>query len=144
MRSTSGYTQQIIGPIIKKISTNVDSPLELDSINDDDPTITIPRIAIPQPTKCLFSNTIFINILENIAVVTIDAPLNIIYVDPEIKLKPIYCSIDEQESAIAGIKKIHGLCALLPSYKAVGLEFLVMKKNIKHKDSPMNIEKACM
>jgi len=34
--------------------TNVDSPLEFDSINDDDPTIRIPRIAIPHPTKCLF------------------------------------------------------------------------------------------
>ena len=45
------------------------SPLEFDSINDDEPTIRMPRIANPQPTKCLFSNTILINIFENIAVV---------------------------------------------------------------------------
>ena len=50
--------------------------------------------------------TIFINNFENIAVVTIDAPLNITYVDPDIKLNPIYCKIDEHVSANAGIKNI--------------------------------------
>lgn len=54
------------------------------------------------------------------AVVTIDAPLNIIYVEPEIKLKPIYWSIEEQESAIAGMIKIHTLWGVLPYYNGVG------------------------
>ncbi len=49
--------------------------------------------------------TILNNILENIAVVTILAPLNIRYVDPEIKFSPIYCSTDEHASANAGMKK---------------------------------------
>jgi hypothetical protein len=39
------------------------------------------------------------------AVVTMLAPLNMRYVDPEIKLRPIYCNTDEQPSAKAGIKK---------------------------------------
>jgi hypothetical protein len=47
--------------------------------------------------------------LENNAVVTILAPLNIIYVEPEIKLSPIYCKMEEQESASAGIINIYGL-----------------------------------
>jgi hypothetical protein len=37
------------------------------------------------------------------------APLNIMYVEPEIKLRPIYCKIEEQESASAGIKNMKGL-----------------------------------
>ena len=49
--------------------------------------------------------TIFTNIFENIAVVTTDAPLNMTYVDPDIKLNAVYCKIDEHVSAIAGIKK---------------------------------------
>jgi len=40
------------------------------------------------------------------AVVTILTPLNIIYVEPDIKLNPIYCKIDEQESAKAGMINI--------------------------------------
>lgn len=70
--------------------SKVDYPLGLDSIKDDDPTIRIPKIAIPQPTKWRFSRTILINIFEKIAVVTIEAPLIIMYVDPEIKLRPMY------------------------------------------------------
>lgn len=72
-------------------------------------------MANPQPKICRFQITILIRILEKIAVVTILAPLNIIYVDPEIKLKPIYCKIEEQESARAGIKNMYGLCGSFPS-----------------------------
>ncbi len=92
-------------------------------MKDDDPTITIPKIAIPQPTKCLFYRFIFINIFEKIAVVTIVPALNIMYVDPEMKLRPMYCSIDEQESAIAGIMKIQGLWGDFPYSNGVGLLF---------------------
>lgn len=85
----------------------------------------IPSIAIPQPTKCLFSKAILISIFENNAVVTIEAPLNIMYVDPEIKLKPMYWSIDEHESAMAGMINIHGLWGFLPSYNGVGFDLFV-------------------
>jgi hypothetical protein len=57
-----------------------------------------------------------IKIFENIAVVTIDAPLNIIYVDPEINDNPIYCKMDEQQSAIAGIINILAVCGIFPFY----------------------------
>lgn len=69
------------------------------------PTITSPTIADPHPAKWRFSITIPNSILENKAVVTILAPLNIRYVEPEMKLRPIYCSIDEKVSASAGTKK---------------------------------------
>lgn len=50
------------------------------------------------------------------AVVTIEAPLNIMYVDPEIKAKAIYCSIDENASEHAGMMNMNLLCGLFPYY----------------------------
>lgn len=83
--------------------------------NPELPTIIKPNIANPHPAKCLFYMTILTKILEKIAVVMMDAPLNITYVDPAIKLKPIYCRIDERVSDAAGIRKIMGVCGFLPS-----------------------------
>jgi len=51
MRLTSEHNQQIICPKFTKKNTNVDYPLGLDSMKEEDPTIRIPKIAIPQPTK---------------------------------------------------------------------------------------------
>ena len=55
-----------------------------------DPTIASPTTAKPHPIQCLFSIIIPNKIFEKIAVVTILAPLNIRYVDPAIRFKPMY------------------------------------------------------
>lgn len=88
--------------------TKFDSP-PLFSKNPDNPTIISPRIARPHPVKCLFSITIPARIFEKMAVVTIEVPLSIIKVDPEIKASPIYWSIEESASERAGIAKTHFL-----------------------------------
>jgi hypothetical protein len=41
------------------------------------------------------------------AVVTIEAPLNIMYVDPDINASPMYWSIDEKASEHAGMANIY-------------------------------------
>lgn len=69
------------------------------------PTITRPIIAAPHPAKCLFYITIPNNTFEKIAVVTMLAPLNIKYVEPEMKFRAIYCSPEDRVSDMAGIKK---------------------------------------
>ena len=43
-----------------------------------------------------------------------EAPLNIMYVDPEIKANPIYCNIDESASERAGIANTHFLWGTFP------------------------------
>ncbi len=105
-----------------KIVTNVVSPLELLLRNPEAPTIVSPSIASPHPVMCLFSTTILTRMREKMAVVTMDAPLNIMYVEPEMKASPMYCSIDEKASEHAGIMKMNLECGVLPS-SSVSLVF---------------------
>jgi hypothetical protein len=70
------------------------------------PTIISPITAQVHPIQCLSSTFIANRSFEKIAVVTILDPLNIRKVDPEIKLRPMNCKVEEQASANAGRKKI--------------------------------------
>jgi hypothetical protein len=53
------------------------------------------------------------------AVVTIEAPLNIMYVDPDINASPMYWSIDEKASEHAGMANIYLLCGVFPYYNGI-------------------------
>lgn len=70
------------------------------------PTIMRPITAQEQPIQCLISTFISNRSLEKMAVVTILEPLNMRKVEPEIKLSPMNCNVDEHASANAGMKKI--------------------------------------
>jgi hypothetical protein len=78
--------------------------------------------------------TILTKILEKIAVVTIDAPLNIIYVEPEIKANPIYWSMDENASEQAGMININLLCGFFPYYKVNLVFYPCPKYNKRHRN----------
>ena len=104
----------------------------------------MPSTAIPHPTKCLFSNFILMSNLENKAVVTILAPLNIMQVEPDMKARPIYWSMLEQASDKAGMMKMKGRWGDLP-YQRVGLFLERFERQIRRQiDQPMNIVKDCM
>lgn len=64
-------------------------------------------MARPHPAICRFYMIIPNKIREKIAVVTIDAPLNIMYVDPLMNTRPMYWSIDDNASEHAGMINIH-------------------------------------
>lgn len=70
------------------------------------PTTISPMIAQVQPIQCLSSTRMLKSSLEKMAVVTMLEPLNMRKVEPEIKLSPMNCKVEEHASARAGIKKI--------------------------------------
>ena len=63
-------------------------------MNPAAPTMVILMTAIPQPIKCLRYSSILQRILPKIAVVTIDPPLNMRKVEPDIKTNATNCKID--------------------------------------------------
>jgi hypothetical protein len=77
--------------------------------------MTKPKIAEPQPIKCLISIFILNIIFEKMTIVTMLDPLNIKKEDPEIKFKAIYWRVVEIASAKAGRKKIHILWGVFPA-----------------------------
>lgn len=88
-RNQHQYIAQKLGRLNKRICTK--SELLFDGCKKPlVPTIIRPNIAAPHPTKCRFCITIPKRIFEKIAVVTILAPLNIKYVDPDMKFRPMY------------------------------------------------------
>ena len=69
------------------------------------PTVVNPMMASEHPIKCFFSIVIFNIILEKIKVVTIAPPCRILNVEPEMKLKAMYCMIDKVMSQKPGTRK---------------------------------------
>lgn len=70
------------------------------------PTIISPSMARPHPTKCLSFISISFIKWENINVVTILAPFNIIKDEPDIMARAVHWSITENRSLTAGIINI--------------------------------------
>lgn len=70
------------------------------------PTIIRPITAQVHPIQCLSSTFMSNRSLEKMAVVTMLEPLNMRKVEPEMKLRPMNCKVEEQASDNAGMKKI--------------------------------------
>ena len=75
-------------------------------INALKPTINSPITPSPHPTICLFYIFILSNILEKSSVVTMLPPIRILYVDPGIKLRAMYCIIERDASQSPGMIKM--------------------------------------
>lgn len=92
-------------PIPKICNPTSVSVFELELMKLLRPQVVNPMMASEHPIRCLFSITIFIIILEKIRDVIMAPPCRILYVEPEMKLKAIYCMIDKVMSQKPGTRK---------------------------------------